>query len=89
MEKSIKKFVKFNKKETILNLIQLRKEPEEIKFRIINLIIKKRNNSYYPPRSNKVLNLIKNFEMNNLKKCTLGGCIFERKKSLLYVSQEY
>ncbi len=89
VEKSIKKFVKFNKKETILNLIQLRKEPEEIKFRIINLIIKKRNNSYYPPRSNKVLNLIKNFEMNNLKKCTLGGCIFERKKSLLYVSQEY
>jgi len=86
--KSIKKFVKFRKKETILNLKQFRKEPKEIRFRIINNIVKKRTNSYYPPRSEKVLNLINNFQTNNLKKCTLGGCIFERKRSFLYVSKE-
>ena len=86
--RSIKKFVKFRKKETILNLKQFRKEPKEIRFRIINNIVKKRTNSYYPPRSEKVLNLINNFQSNNLKKCTLGGCIFERKRSFLYVSKE-
>ena len=86
--RSIKKFVKFRKKETILNLKQFRKEPKEIRFRIINNIVKKRTNSYYPPRSEKVLNLIDNFQTNNLKKCTLAGCIFERKRSFLYVSKE-
>jgi tRNA(Ile)-lysidine synthase TilS/MesJ len=86
--RSIKKFVKFRKKETILNLKQFRKEPKEIRFRIINNIIKKRMNSYYPPRSEKVLNLINNFQTNSLKKCTLGGCIFERKRNFLYVSKE-
>ena len=54
----------------------------------INNIVKKRSNSYYPPRSKKVLNLIDGFQTNRIKKCTLGGCIFERKKSLLYVSKE-
>ncbi len=85
----LKKFVKFKKKETILNFTQFRKQPEEIKFRIINSIVKKRAASYYPPRSEKVIKLINNFQRNQLKKCTLGGCIFERKKSFLYVSKEF
>ena len=87
--RSMKKFVKFEKKSTILNLTQFRKEPQEIRFRIINNIVKKRSNSYYPPKSKKVLNLISGFQNNNLRKCTLGGCIFERKKSFLYVSKEF
>ena len=86
--KSIKKFVSFQKKTTVLNLVKFKKEPQEIRFRIINNIVKKRSNSYYPPRSKKVLNLIDGFQTNRIKKCTLGGCIFERKKSLLYVSKE-
>ena len=87
--RSMKKFVKFEKNSTILNLVQFQKEPQEIRFRIINDIVKKRSNSYYPPRSKKVINLINGFKNNRLKKCTLGGCIFERKKSLLYVSKEF
>ena len=87
--RSIKKFVKFEKKLTILNLTQFSKEPQEIRFRIINDIVKKRSNSYYPPKSKKVLNLISGFENKNLRKCTLGGCIFERKQSFLHVSKEF
>ncbi len=87
--KSIKKFVKFERKSTILNLTQFRKEPHEVRFRIINDIVKKRSNSYYPPKSKKVLNLISGFQNNNWRKCTLGGCIFERKKSFLHVSKEF
>ena len=86
--KSMKKFVKFRKHETILNLINFNKQPEEIKFRIINNIVKKRTNSYYPPRSYKVINLINRFEANKLTKCTLGGCLFEKKSNYIHVSRE-
>ena len=89
VNRSLKKFVKFNKKETVLDLKMFREEPNEIKFKIINRIVKKRSQSYYPPRSHKVLNLISRFEANSSKKCTLGGCIFERKKNLLYVTREF
>ena len=88
VSRSIKKFVKFKKTETILNLLDFRKEPKEIKFRIINSILKKRAQTYYPPRSYKVVNLINRFENNKVKKCTLGGCILEKRKNLLYVSRE-
>ena len=87
--RSMKRLVKFKKTETVLNLIDFRKEPEEIKFRIINNIVKRRTNTYYPPRSYKVVNLINRFESNKLKKCTLGGCLFEKRKNLLHVSREF
>ncbi len=86
--RSIKNFVSFEKKITILNLSKFQKEPQEIRFRIINNIVKDRSNSYYPPRSKKILNLMDAFQRNRIKKCTLGGCIFERKKSYLHVSKE-
>ena len=89
VKRSLKKFVKFKKKETVLDLKMFKKEPQEIKFKIINRIVKNRALSYYPPRSQKVLNLISRFEAKNPKKCTLGGCIFERKKNLLYVTKEF
>ena len=89
VNRSLKKFVKFKKKETILDLKMFRKEPQEVKFKIINRIVKNRASSYYPPRSQKVLNLINRFEAKDPKKCTLGGCIFERKKNLLHVTREF
>tara|TARA_Y100001970_G_scaffold33465_1_gene41602 strand:+ start:1301 stop:2323 length:1023 start_codon:yes stop_codon:yes gene_type:complete len=89
VNQSLKKFVKFRKKDAILDFKMFKKEPEEVKFKIINKIVKNRTDSYYPPRSKKVLNLIIGFERRDLKKCTLGGCIFERKNNLLHVSKEY
>ena len=77
------------KTKTDLSLTDFRKEPAEVKFRIMNNIIKRRANSYYPPRSNKVLNLINRFDTNRSKKCTLGGCLFEIRKNSLYVSREF
>tara|TARA_B100001029_G_scaffold108521_1_gene89584 strand:+ start:169 stop:1194 length:1026 start_codon:yes stop_codon:yes gene_type:complete len=89
VNRSLKKFVKFKKRETILDLKMFKKEPREIKFKIINKIVKNRTTSYYPPRSQKVLNLINRFEAKNPKRCTLGGCIFERRKNLLHVTREF
>ena len=77
----MKKIVKYKKKETVLNLEDFKKEPKEIKFRIINNIVKKRANTYYPPRSYKVVNLINRIEGKKLKKCTLGGCLFEKRNN--------
>ena len=89
VDRSLKKFVKFKKNEAILNLKMFKMEPNEVKFRVINKIVKNRTSSYYPPRSQKVINLISRFEGSSLKKCTLGGCIFERRKNLLHVSKEF
>ena len=88
VERSIKKYITFKAKVTILNLEKFRQAPQEIKFKIVNKIIKKTTNSYYPPRSKKVLNLIDGLKRNRIKKFTLGGCIFERKKRFLVISKE-
>ena len=88
VSESIKKLVSFESKITIINFKKFKSQPQEIKFRIINSVVKKRSNSYYPPRSKKVFNLIEGFQTNRIKKCTLGGCIFERKKTYLHVSKE-
>ena len=87
--RSIKKFVVFRNKETVIKLNLFRQEPDEIRFRIINEIIKKRTGSYYPPKSKKVLNLINGFMSNRIKKRTLSGCIFERRKRFLYIFDEF
>ena len=88
VSESIKKLVSFERKITIINFKKFKNQPREIKFRIINSVVKKRSKSYYPPRSKKVFNLIEGFQTNRIKKCTLGGCIFERKKTYLHVSKE-
>ena len=87
--KSIKKFVVFENKKAILNFVKFQNEPLEIRFRIMNSVIKNISKSYYPPRSIKVLNLIEGFQRIRIKKCTLGGCIFEKKKNFLHVTKEY
>ena len=58
-----------------------KKEPEEVKFKIINLIVKNISSILLSPKVNKVLNLINRFNEKNSKKCTLGGCIFEKRKT--------
>ena len=89
VEKSIKKFVIFENRKAIINFLKFQKEPLEIRFRIMNSVIKNISKSYYPPRSTKVLNLIERFQRIRIKKCTLGGCIFEKKKNFLHVTKEY
>ena len=87
--KSIKKIVKFKNKKASLNLKKFANEPKEIKFKIFNTLLKNTAKSYYPPRSRKVLNLIRRFENKSFTKSTLGGCIFERKKNFLLISREF
>jgi len=89
VQKSLKKFVKFKKKETILDFNMFQKEPADVKFKIINTIVKKRAASYYPPRAKKVINLINRFKSKSAQKSTLGGCIFEKRKNFVHVTKEF
>ena len=79
----------FKNKKASLNLKKFANEPKEIKFKIFNTLLKNTAKSYYPPRSRKVLNLIRRFENKSFTKSTLGGCIFERKKNFLLISREF
>ena len=65
------------------------KEPADVKFKIINTIVKNRAASYYPPRAKKVLNLINRFKSKSTQKSTLGGCIFEKRKNFVHVTKEF
>ncbi len=85
----MKKFVKFRKKETIFDLSMFQKEPVDVKFKIINTIVKNRAAKYYPPRAKKVLNLINRFKSKSTQKSTLGGCIFEKRKNFVHVTKEF
>ena len=89
VKQSLKKFVKFKKRETILDFNMFQKEPADIKFKIINTIVKNRAASYYPPRAKKVLNLISRFRSKSNQKSTLGGCIFEKRKNFVHVTKEF
>ena len=74
---------------TLINLKKLFLEPNEIKLKTLGLASRDFSKTYYPPRSKKVLNLIKNFQNNNFIKSTLGGCIFVKKNNQLLISREF
>ena len=85
--KSIKKFVSFQKKTTVLNLVKFKKEPQEIRFRIINNIVKKRSNSYYPPRSKKIFTALKYLNSSKEIKHQLGGCLLISRNKYIYIEK--
>ena len=54
----------------------------------INKSIKMLKKNYYPPRSKKVINLIKRINDKNYRRSTLGGCLIDKKKDFLYLKIE-
>ena len=44
--------------------------------------------NYYTPRSKKVINLINRLNNKSFKRSTLGGCLFDKKKDLIYLKIE-
>ena len=44
--------------------------------------------TYYPPRSEKVTNLIDRLRRNKFTKSTLGGCIIEEKDNFILITKE-
>ena len=88
-KEAIKKYVRFTSKEKcIISMDLLYEETEEIIFRSFSDIFSLISNSYYPPRSKKVLNLIDRVKKRNFKKSTLSSCLIEKSKNFIFISKE-
>jgi tRNA(Ile)-lysidine synthase len=80
--------VEKKKKKTLINLKILFLENDEIQLKILSNNIKNLSKSYYPPRSIKVLSLLKKIRFSKKYKATLGGCILEKQDNYLLIKKE-
>ena len=88
LERVVQSSVKKVKNKVSVNLKEIQKESEEIKIKLLSIAIKNFSNSYYPPRSKKVVNMLKRLNSSKKIKLTLGGCLLEKVGNYLYISKE-
>ena len=74
--------------KVLVNLKEIKQESEEIKLKLLSMVIKNFSKSYYPPRSKKVLNVLKRLNSSKKTKLTLGGCLLEKSGNYLYITKE-
>ncbi len=87
--KALYKHVSFvSKNKCIINKKIFGDEAEEIIFKSFSDVLSLVSGTYYPPRSKKVLNLIKRLKESKFDKSTLGGCVIEEKNNFVIISKE-
>ena len=87
-KKALYKYVSFlpgNK--CLINTQLFSEEPGEIIFKSFSDILSLMAGSYYPPRSKKIINLINRLKKTKFDKSTLGGCVIEKKGSLIFIAK--
>tara|TARA_Y200000002_G_scaffold358898_1_gene342726 strand:+ start:1174 stop:2196 length:1023 start_codon:yes stop_codon:yes gene_type:complete len=85
----IYKDIVINKRNrTLINLEIFKGLNQEMKLRVFKKSIKHFTNSYYSPRSKKILNLISQIQAKKNAKLTLGGCIILREKKHITLKKE-
>jgi len=77
-----------SKDKCLLNKKIFLEEAREIIFKSFSDILSLVSGTYYPPRSKKVINLIKRLKSRKFTKSTLGGCIIEEKDNFILISKE-
>jgi tRNA(Ile)-lysidine synthase len=88
-KKALFKYVTFTPKNNcLINEEIFYDESTEIVFKCFSDILSLISATYYPPRSKKIINLIKRLKNDKFTKSTLGGCIIEKKDSFISVSKE-
>jgi tRNA(Ile)-lysidine synthase len=87
--KSEKKYLNFFKEgyATLKSTIFKNEAPEVI-FRVIIKAIHFVSGEYYPPRSDSLKILIKNFSLKKFKSSTLGGCLIEKNSNMIFFFRE-
>ena len=88
-KKSVDRHVKFIKNQCVINMGLFKNEAEEIVFRSFCEAFSLFTKSYYPPRSKKIVDLIKRIKNKEFKKCTLAGCVIEKSKGLILIRKEF
>ena len=87
--KALYKNVSFpSKKRCIISKKIFSEEAGEIVFKSIADVLSIVSGTYYPPRSKKILNLIKRLKSKKFKKSTLGGCVIEQENNFILISKE-
>ena len=86
--KIYKDLIKKNKNIITINLNKLNTLNQEMKMRVFNKSLKEIKDSYYSPRSKKVINLVKQLETKKNAKFTLAGCIILKKKNQIIIKKE-
>ena len=87
--KAINKHVTFITKDRCLISQKIfEEEAEEIIFKCFSDILSLVSGTYYPPRSKKIVGLIKRLKDNSLNKATLGGCLIEKSDATITVIKE-
>jgi len=86
--KTYKNNVRVKKKEILIDYKKLSLEAFEIQLKVISKSITLLSNSYYPPRSKKISDLIKKLNKAEDKKFTLSRCIIERSKNFISIKKE-
>ncbi len=89
-DKNISENSFLNSKQNIFVLKKLFfSQPNEVVFRSIVKIIKIIGNNYYPPRGKSIVRLVNTFKNGvNVKKLTLGGCLFKKVNETIIISRE-
>ena len=87
--KSEKKYLNFFKEGyATLKSIIFKNEAPEVIFRVIIKAIHFVSGEYYPPRSDSLKILIKNFLSKKFKSSTLGGCLIEKNSNTISFFRE-
>ena len=85
----IYKSIKRKKKNYLsINAKKFNNLNQEMKMKVLNKSIKEFTNSYYAPRSKKIINLIEHFAINKEAKLTLSGCIILKEKNHIIIKKE-
>ena len=77
-----------SKNKCIINKQIFSDEAGEIVFKAFSDILSLISGTYYPPRSNKVTNLIDRMKKSKFTKSTLGGCVLEERDNFILISKE-
>ncbi len=79
-----------NKKKSkiLINVKSLNDLNQEMKIKVIKKSIKEISKSYYSPRSQKIINLIKRLEVPNKITSTLGGCLIIKQQKHIILEKE-
>ena len=87
--KALNKYVSFlPKSKCLINTKIFSEEAGEIIFKSFSDILSLVSGTYYPPRSKKVINLIRRVKKSRFNKSTLGGCIIAKQDNLILISRE-
>jgi tRNA(Ile)-lysidine synthase len=87
--KSEKKYLNFFKEGyATLKFTIFKNEAPEVFFRVIIKAIHFVSGEYYPPRSDSLKILMKNFSSKKFKSSTLGGCLIEKNSNMIFFFRE-